>query len=158
MGGARTLPQKLKLVFVINHALSLHYLEDPNFSNVVGEINGFEDQFGHLAQLVWNTGLQCFIDAEEVDFDNPLNYGRTNRDSATLRPLPLRVNHRHALSPGYESRRVAVCSTSSTVEPKAAIQSDSKANILQVCLRFGPDPRRSLLVVDNHESVWMFAQ
>jgi len=114
-GGARTLPQKLKLVFVINNALSRHYMLEPNLSNVVEEIREVESEYGYLANLVWNTGHKCFVpDEGEVDKERGVNYGKTLRDPATMRPLPVRINHSRALSPGYEARRRPVTSMSPT--------------------------------------------
>ena len=124
VGGARTLPQKLKLVFVINHALSRHYLQDPNLSNVVEEIREYETEYGHLSNLVWNTGLKCFAEewegGEEEANNVAMVYGKALRDPATMRPLPMRINYPRALSPGYEARRPVTSMSITSMSPTKA--------------------------------------
>ena len=100
-GAARTLPQKLKLMFAINVSLSHHYLGDINLKNMVSEILELEAKFGHFSKLEWNTGQQCFMQVvEEED-----QYGKTKKDPASLKSLPLQINHPSALIPGFESKR-----------------------------------------------------
>jgi hypothetical protein len=68
---------------------------------MVSEILELEAKFGHFSKLEWNTGQQCFMREEEQEEV----YGKTKKDPASLKSLPLQINHPSALTPGFESKR-----------------------------------------------------
>jgi len=148
-GATRSIPHKLKLVFAINHALSLHYLylQDVNVENLVLQIRGFETDFGHLASLVWNSGLEWFSNSNTHELDGGIcGYGKTTGDPISLRPVPFKINHVHALSTSHSSQGRFPSLSSST----SAVLSVSVSSL---SLFFFPSPPSLLLLLSF--SVWV---
>jgi hypothetical protein len=88
-GHARTLPLKLKVVYVLARALS----QDSRTANQdVMEIVADEKIHGHLATYTWSSGLKSLISTEASGAKKP--YGRCTKDPITLKSVPAVVNHR----------------------------------------------------------------
>lgn len=100
VGHARTLPLKLKVVYVLARTLckDIRY-RDTDLLEVVAD----EEQNGRLADFVWNSGLKQFV---HQPYDpTVVPYGRCSKDVNTLQSLPAVINHKLTWSVRLEKRQ-----------------------------------------------------
>eukprot|EP00961_Rhodomonas_salina_P180446 2435686-Rhodomonas_salina.1 len=106
-GGARTLPMKLKLVYILARMLADNPAMD---CEDVQEVLKNEAEHRALADLTWNTALKAFVHAASTDLDmlDPVSrarsYGRSRRDPKTFESRPGIINHPHAIPSLRKSR------------------------------------------------------
>jgi len=73
-----------------------------------------------------------------------MNYGKTSRDPISLRSLPLRINFPCALTPGHESRRPLLASSSTLhSEGKASFHAEKKSVHKETSLTWSEKSGRS---------------
>ena len=88
-GQARTLPSKLKLIYMLARALARS--EETRDDNVDAVVEN-EKINGHLTFYVWNNGAKNFVKTRSIE-DSRDAYGSCARDSVTLESIPATVNH-----------------------------------------------------------------
>jgi hypothetical protein len=88
-GQARTLPSKLKLIYMLARALARS--SDTRDDNVDAVVEN-EKVNGHLTFYVWNNGAKNFVKTRSIE-DSRDAYGSCARDSVTLESIPAIVNH-----------------------------------------------------------------
>jgi hypothetical protein len=125
-GHARTLPLKLKVVYVLAKALN----QDSRTANQdVTEIVGDEKIHGHLATYTWSSGLKSLVSASDR-VGAKKTYGRCTKDPITLKTVPAVVNHRIMNMRGLppkQSNVVAVLQQAATVAADEQVAEDHRA-------------------------------